>query len=208
MCKKVNLHLDFAQYCHIFIIMLKVKPCNIYYVIKQPKSDVILWKPLKYKWVLHHLNAEIIKTIFQTVEKVGLPQEKYLNMYRGRRPVSVKRKKENDKGFIENPLSLLVFHQNEPCRTFVLSAFILMKYPFLLSTSVSAPIVYRHAEKILPGNFRTIFWIYLLLTITIFDSSIQSTLQPNDSEINLTGTTNLPFLIVAGTSSVTSLSLT
>ena len=48
--------------------------------------------------------------------------------------------KLNGKGIIEKPLPFFAFHQNEPCRTFVLSAFILVKYPFLLSKPASVSI--------------------------------------------------------------------
>ena len=70
---------------------------------------------------------------FQTVEKVGLPQEKNKTTPQIRK-FDLCIFKINGKGIIEKPLPLLAFHQNEPCRTFVLSAFILIKYPFLFQS--------------------------------------------------------------------------
>ena len=80
----------------------------------------------------------------QTVEKVGLPQK---NIKIHITPINndIYNPKLNGKGIIEKPSPFFAFHQNEPCRTFVLSAFILVKYPFLLSksASVSKKSVYR-----------------------------------------------------------------
>ena len=68
--------------------------------------------------------------LLQTVEKVGLPQKNYLSIKSaGEKPLTLGEVSRSD-GEGES-LTATAFRQNEPCRTLVLSAFILTKYTFL-----------------------------------------------------------------------------